>query len=117
MTKPLPNNSSEGDSSSTKGCLTLGWLLLGLVPIPIGLLAGPLRLFDDASQGRHRSSILFALVTFAITLTAGNLFSHTPVLKGVKAILVGIFIGIMMGVLDLSVIWFTGCCSAISNTH
>jgi hypothetical protein len=94
----------------------LGWFLLEIVPIPIGLLIGSMNIFDPsrASKGHFAFFLSFTLlctVTGGIGQCGGFKTRHW------KHIISGVLLGIPIAVFDLCVIFFAGCCLAIGQIH
>ena len=95
----------------------IGWLFLGLLPIPIGLVLTQLHLVAIRSDPLAGLFTFFNILTLAIGLTSGVGLSWGPESKDSDSIMFGLFVGFSIAVFDLSVIYFAGCCCAFQNMH
>ncbi|NOS70919.1 MAG: hypothetical protein HOP33_13435 [Verrucomicrobia bacterium] len=110
-----PKNSEKPTSRSGEIWL---WFLLGIAPIPIGLMIGSDHLFDSFQSGGRRASFMsFAIFTVLLSVTAGIGEAGGFKTKRLKAIAIGVFGGIWIAGFDLFVVVFAGCCSAFSHIH
>jgi hypothetical protein len=91
------------------------WLLVGLIPIPVGLLIGPTRIFDSAAGHDKSLFLFFALMTVWFSLICGMGLSAAFVTKKLSDILAGILAGLGIGAVCVFVVFFAGCCSAFSH--
>jgi hypothetical protein len=111
--KPFP----ERQDSATDNGERLGWLLLEFVPIPIGLLTGSIHIFDSIVNGTKGLFIVFATLTLACSVI-GAIGQWGGFKKaGLGRFAAGVFVGIWIGVFDITVVFFTGCCSAIGHIN
>lgn len=91
------------------------WFLLGITPIPIGLLMGPENIFTTFGTGGKGLLVIFVVLTSILSVAAAIGISCSIRKKVFVKVALGLFLSIGMVAFDLSVIFFIGCCSAISN--
>jgi hypothetical protein len=90
--------------------------LLGLAPIPIGLLIGPQEIFNQLQRTLHGVAVFYFLITAVCGLTCGLIQSGGLENKKLSSIFLGVLTGILIAVFNIFVVFFTGCCcSAVSN--
>jgi hypothetical protein len=93
----------------------LGWFVLEIAPIPIGLLIGSADIFDSYRRGPKGLFVFFLIITLACSLTGGIGQFGGYRAKRISKIALGCFAGLWIAAFDLSVVCFAGCCSAISQ--
>jgi len=94
------------------------WFLLGIAPIPVGLLIGSVNLFDSFQSGDRRAAFMsFAILTTLFGLASGIGSSGGFKTRRFKAIAIGVFFGIWITLFDMLVVVFIGCCSGLSQIH
>jgi hypothetical protein len=91
------------------------WLFLGILPIPIGLMIGPTKIFNSFHGGNNGICAVYAGVVVACSLVCG--IGQSGGFKSRKAadIGLGIVIGIFIGMVDFFVVFFVGCCGGFGN--
>jgi len=109
--------SKNEENQTSKASESWRWFLIGIVPIPIGLLIGSAELFDSLQSGRRASFISFAIFTILLSVAAGIGQAGGFTTKRLKSIAVGVFGGIWVATFDMLVVVFIGCCSAIGQIH
>jgi hypothetical protein len=96
------------------------FLLLALLPIPMGLLADPLRLFDIAQGDKTvSSSPLIVLNVFTvICCVTGGIGMCGGFKKGNwMGLISGLVVGLIFWPVVASVVLFIGCCIGLSHVH
>lgn len=108
---PQPQNSAPEKNGY------LGWFLLEIAPIPLGLLIGSMRVFDSIQNGSKGLFVFFVILTLLCSVVGA--FGQFGGFKkrSARNIALGIFAGICIAVFDVFVVFFVGCCSAIGNIH
>jgi hypothetical protein len=94
----------------------LGWIFLGLAPSPIGLLIGPVNIFESYQHGK----ILFVFyVILNLACGCGCGIGQSGGFKSKKAgdIVRGVFAGIVIGAFNAIIVFFAGCCSELNRIH
>ncbi len=91
------------------------WLLVGLIPIPVGLLMGPTRIFDSATSHEKSLFVFFGLITVIFSVLCGIGLRDAFVTRKLSDILAGILAGLGIGAVCVFVVFFAGCCSAFSH--
>jgi hypothetical protein len=111
--EPLPN-----ENPPPRGGGKIYFLLLALLPIPMGLLANPLRLYDIAQGDKTVSSsplIVFKVFTIICCVTGGigmcGGFKQGNWIGRIS----GLVVGLVLWVLDASIVLFIGCCLGLSK--
>ena len=95
----------------------LGWFLLEIAPIPIGLLIGGMRIFDSAQNGSKALFVAFGVLTLLCSVVGGVGQFGGFKKKSFRHIALGIIAGLGIAVFDVFVVLFIGCCSSIGNIH
>jgi hypothetical protein len=112
-------NVPRPEDSRPVGNLWLVWMLLGIVPIPIGLIIGPINIFDSI-QGSNKSLFeCYAVVTAILSLICGigqcGGLRNREMANKVVAIVAGVLVGFALTGINLFVVFFVGCASAFSH--
>lgn len=107
----------EPQDSASKIGGYLGWLLLEITPIPIGLLIGSIHIFDSIVNGTKGLFVFFVILTLACSVVGaiGQFGGFKKASLGRFA--AGIFAGMWVAAFDITVIFFTGCSSAIGHIN
>jgi hypothetical protein len=101
----------EPNTPPSKGKLWILWIFFALVPIPIGLLLGPGKIFESAQQEGPLFMIYFvSSMICATTAGIGQLDGFKT--RAAKDIFAGVVAGFLIGAFDFFVIFFAGCCSS-----
>ena len=115
-----PNQLGESkneENQTSKAGEAWCWFLLGIAPIPIGLLIGSAELFDSLQSGRRASFISFAIFTILLSVVAGIGEAGGFKTRRFKPIVIGVFGGIWIATFDVLVVIVIGCSSAIGQIH
>lgn len=109
----------QPESPKPESAIGLLWLLLGIVPIPVGLLIGPINIFNSA-QGPNKSLFVrYAVATGILSLICGIGLCGGFRSRRMANIVVGVAGGIVLGAaitgLNLLAVFFMGCASAFSH--
>jgi hypothetical protein len=108
-------NVPQPENSQSSGSVRLAWLLLGIVPIPIGLLIGPVNIFNSI-QGSNKSSFEgYAVITAILGLASGIGVAGGFRSRKIVNIVGGIFTGLLMAGFSVFVVFFVGCSVAFSH--
>lgn len=92
------------------------WFLLGLAPLPIGLLIGPIQFFNAIQNSQNKSLLVtYTAITGVFTFASGIGQTGGFKTRKVTDIAGGIMLGLGLGGLNLLVVFFAGCCSAFSR--
>lgn len=118
----IPSSNQPGDNNSeneppNRVRSSILWFLVAIIPIPIGLLMDPNAVLEAYKRGQPASLLMFTILSLPCVLIAGIGQSGGIASKGWTRVAAGIFAGLWMGVFDVCVIYFVGCCSAISRIH
>ena len=112
-------NPSQPEKPKPASGLWQLWLLLGIVPVPIGLLIGPINVFNSV-QGPNRSLLVrYTVVTAILSLICGiglcAGFRSRKMENQAVRILAGVLVGFAIAGINLFVVFFVGCASAFSH--
>lgn len=102
------------------GALWLVWMFLGIVPIPIGLLIGPIQLFNSAQTSNNSLFVRYAVLTAVLSVIGGiglcrGLTSRKTGSTSVVVVLGGIILGFAITGVILIVVFFVGCAASLSG--
>ena len=86
----------------------MGWLLLQIAPIPIGLLIGSIHFFDSIVNGTKGLFVFFVILTLACSVVGaiGQFGGFRKASLGRFA--AGIFTGMWVAAFDITVVFFSG---------
>jgi hypothetical protein len=116
MTGPDPEKfDSKPKRYRVNGGERIGWFLLGITPIPVGLLLGPLGILNSYNHEPRALFKLFTAATITLTVTSGVGLSTGFRKSAMSKIPFGLILAVCLTAIDLSVIFFAGCCSGLSN--
>lgn len=107
----------EPHHSASKFGGYMGWLLLQIAPIPIGLLIGSIHIFDSIVNGTKGLFVFFVILTLACSVVGaiGQFGGFRKASLGRFA--AGIFTGMWVAAFDITVVFFSGCCYAIGHIN
>jgi hypothetical protein len=90
------------------------WIFIGLAPIPIGLLIGPAKIFNASENQNNPLWLSYVALTGICSLLCG--IGQAGGFRSRKAsdFLWGSMIGVIIGTLNFGVVFFAGCCSALT---
>lgn len=112
QTKP-PGPLAE-DPAPRKG-VDFRWFLLGIAPIPVGLIIKPLPFPDFDLYAQPVRLAFFVVLTLACSVVGGIGQCGGFKEKSFRNIALGVFAGIGIAAFDVFVVFFLGCCSAFSQ--
>lgn len=99
--------------------LWLVWMLLGILPVPIGLLIGPIKLFNSAQGSNHSLFVRYAVLTAVFSVIGGiglcGGFTSREIGNRVVGVLGGIILGFAITGINLSAVFFVGCAAGLSG--
>ena len=112
-------NVPQSENPRPSGGVWLIWMFLGIVPIPIGLLIGPINIFNSG-QGPNKSLFLhYGIMTAVLSLVSGIGLCGGFRRREMGRIIVGMVGGIILGFaitgINLFAVFFVGCASAFSH--
>jgi len=117
----MENETAPSEEPPKKG--RAKYAFLALAPIPFGLLLGPVRLADASfaslSQSGHPKGLFIAYDVFTlICCVAGGIGMCGGFKKGAwKGRMGGVMIGVILWVVEASIVLFVGCCKGLSEMH
>jgi hypothetical protein len=114
----MENEPPPTENPPPRGGGKIYFLLLALLPIPMGLLAGPLRLFDIAQGDKSVNSaplIVFQIFTMICCITGGIGMCGGFKQGKWKARVGGVAVGLILWAVEASVVLFIGCCIGLSK--
>lgn len=104
----------------SSGWEVIGFLFLAMLPVPIGLLSGPLRLFDIAQGDKSVNSsplVGFIVLTLIFCVTGGIGMCGGFNEGKWKARIAGVAVGLAMCTVEASIVLLAGCCQGLSHVH
>jgi len=87
------------------------WFLLGIAPIPIGLLIKPLPFTGADSYTQPVRLVFFLVLTLGCSMVGGIGQCGGIKERSFRNIALGVFAGIWIAALNSFVVFFVGCCS------
>jgi hypothetical protein len=109
----MSDESIDLPEKPSKGWLI--WLLIGLAPIPIGLLIGPLKIFDSFQSGHRLFAVTYIVIAAVCGMLCGIGQADGFKTKKISRVLTGCLAGILIGIFDFGIVFFAGCCCAVGH--
>src|ERR1700722_9238450 len=114
----MENNTPPPEKPPSRTGAKIIFLFLALVPIPIGLLLDPLSLLNYSLNNKSGGQFIVFNVFALICCCAGQIGICGGFKKGEwKALIVGVMTGLILWVVEGSIIFFIGCCKGLSQIH
>jgi hypothetical protein len=115
MTDPEPEKFANKPKGSSSGGERIWWFLIGITPILLGLALGPLDILNSYNQEPRTLFKFFTAATITLTVTSGVGVTTRFRKDALGKIPLGLFLAVWLTIIDLSVIFFAGCCSGLSK--
>jgi|GEM_PF-5749055 len=92
------------------------YLLVALIPLPIGFVIGPARLSDFLQNGKPGGLLIAFNVITIICCVAGAIGMYDGYKKGAwQKWIQGVGVGVVLWVVETFIMSFIGCCAGLSH--